>query len=188
MKKAIRPHHRVLRIGHTGLVVPCILATLVTFIFAAFVAGRLRINMTPSEPLGLWRIADPDRPIVAGDRVFICPPQTTAFSAGLRLGYLRRGLCPGGYAALIKTVIAFAGDRIEIGPAVRVNGVEIVGSALRPIDGKGRPLAPTPGGIVPPAEVFLFSRYPASWDSRYFGPVPASGILGLAQEVLTYAP
>ncbi|MGO7748441.1 conjugal transfer protein TraF, partial [Rhizobium ruizarguesonis] len=26
------------------------------------------------------------------------------------------------------------------------------------------------------------------YDSRYFGPLPVSGILGLAQKVLTYAP
>ncbi|MDX0760458.1 conjugal transfer protein TraF, partial [Sinorhizobium medicae] len=42
--------------------------------------------------------------------------------------------------------------------------------------------------FVPANYVFLHSRFAGSYDSRYFGPVPASGILGLAQEVLTYEP
>jgi type IV secretory pathway protease TraF len=35
---------------------------------------------------------------------------------------------------------------------------------------------------------FLHSSFTASFDSRYFGPLPTSGILGLAESVLTYAP
>jgi type IV secretory pathway protease TraF len=42
--------------------------------------------------------------------------------------------------------------------------------------------------MVRAGEVYLHSDFIGSWDSRYFGPVPVSGVLGLAQEVLTYAP
>ncbi|MBB5278187.1 type IV secretory pathway protease TraF [Rhizobium rosettiformans] len=35
-----------------------------------------RFNLTPSEPLGLWRIVEPDRPVLVGDLIFICPPAT----------------------------------------------------------------------------------------------------------------
>ncbi|MBB3458824.1 conjugative transfer signal peptidase TraF [Rhizobium sp. BK313] len=150
--------------------------------------AQLRINLTPSEPLGLWRIVALSRPVAVGDQVFVCPPRTATIAEGLSRGYLRPGLCPGGYTALIKTVVAIAGDRIEVGFNVRVNGREVAGSILRSIDGKGRPLLPSPSGTVPAEEVFLHSPYAASWDSRYFGPVPASGILGLAEEVWTYAP
>jgi type IV secretory pathway protease TraF len=66
--------------------------------------------------------------------------------------------------------------------------LEIPHSALAPVDGIGRPLIPARSERVPPGHVFLHSPFPGSWDSRYFGSVPTSSILGRAQEVLTYAP
>ena len=54
--------------------------------------------------------------------------------------------------------------------------------------GQGRPLHPYEGGTVPSGFVFLHSPFPGSWDFRYFGPVPGSGVLGFARQVLTYAP
>ncbi|WP_244427723.1 conjugative transfer signal peptidase TraF [Sinorhizobium fredii] len=151
-------------------------------------AGGYRINLTPSEPLGLWRIVPLDRPAAVDDLVFICPPATAEMREARARGYLRSGSCPGGIAPLIKTVIAVAGQHVEIGASVDVDGREVSSSSLAQRDGKGRPLAPFPSGVVPSGYVFLHSAFPGSYDSRYFGPVPASGVLGLAQEVFTYAP
>lgn len=151
-------------------------------------AGAFRINLTPSEPLGLWRIAPLYRPAAVDDLVFICPPETAEMREARARGYLRTGFCPGGVAPLIKTVIAVAGQHVEIGVSVSVDGREISSSSLASRDGKGRTLGPFPSGVVPPGYVFLHSSFSGSYDSRYFGPVPASGILGLAQEVFTYAP
>jgi conjugative transfer signal peptidase TraF len=157
-------------------------------IFAAGAVAGYRINMTPSEPLGLWRIRPLERPVAAGDLVFICPPATSQFVEARGRGYLRRGLCPAGVAPLIKTIIATEGQRIAIGEDVRIDGQRVPKSRVVRVDGKGRVLGAYAGGIVPAGNVFLYSPYSASWDSRYFGPIPASGILGLAQQVLTYAP
>ncbi|MDX0457623.1 conjugative transfer signal peptidase TraF [Sinorhizobium medicae] len=150
--------------------------------------GGYRINLTPSEPLGLWRFVKLDRPAAVGDLVLVCPPQTAAMQEARRRGYLRAGLCPGDVAPLIKTVIAVAGQRVDVCVGVSVNGHPIPSSGLAQRDGQGRPMTEFPGGIVPANYVFLHSRFAGSYDSRYFGPVPASGILGLAQEVLTYEP
>ncbi|CDN58502.1 Conjugative transfer signal peptidase TraF (plasmid) [Neorhizobium galegae bv. officinalis bv. officinalis str. HAMBI 1141] len=152
------------------------------------VTGGYRINLTPSEPFGLWRIIPLHRPAAVDDLLFICPPETAAMRAARARGYLRSGSCPGGVAPLIKTVIAVAGQHVEISASVSVNGRMVSSSSLALRDGKGRPLTPFPGGIVPPGYVFLHSAFPGSYDSRYFGPVPISGILGLAQEVFTYVP
>jgi len=151
-------------------------------------AGGLRINITPSEPLGLWHLVALDRRPAVGDLVLICPPENDAMREARERGYLRSGLCPGGFAPLIKTVIATAGQTVEIGSAVHVDGVTVTNSAVSKRDGKGRPLTACSGGKVPAGSVFLHSSFVGSYDSRYFGPLPASGILGLAQEVLTYAP
>jgi conjugative transfer signal peptidase TraF len=162
---------------------------LLSFILVvAGAVGGVRINMTPSEPLGLWRVVALDRAAAVGDLIFICPPENNAIRSARQRGYLRSGLCPGGFAPLIKTVIATAGQRVEIGSAVRVDGVTVTNSAVSKFDGKGRPLVAFRGGIVPTGSVFLHSSFVGSYDSRYFGPLPVSGILGLAQEVLTYAP
>jgi conjugative transfer signal peptidase TraF len=150
--------------------------------------GGYRINLTPSEPLGLWRIIELDRPAAAGDLVFICPPQTSAMREAKIRDYLRAGLCPAAVAPLIKSVVAVEGQRVEVGTSVSVNGRLVPSSTIAQRDAWGRPMTPFSGGIVPADYVFLHSAFAGSYDSRYFGPVPASGILGLAQEVLTFAP
>jgi conjugative transfer signal peptidase TraF len=147
-----------------------------------------RVNLTPSEPLGLWRIVEPDRPILVGDLIFICPPDTDAMRDARARGYLRFGLCAGRVAPLIKTVVATPGQAIGIHGDVRVDGRPLPHSRVARLDGHGRPMVHYHGNVVPSGTVFLHSEYPGSFDSRYFGPLPMDGILGLAQEVWTYAP
>lgn len=148
--------------------------------------GDFRLNLTPSEPLGLWRIVALQRPIEVGDLVFICPPPTAPFEEARRRGYVRRGLCPSGFAPLIKTVAALSGQHIEIGANVTVDGKPLASSIVRRSDGEGRPITPFKTGIVPPKNLFLHSFFASSYDSRYFGPVPDTGLLGLARPVLTF--
>ncbi|MBD9627957.1 conjugative transfer signal peptidase TraF [Ensifer sp. ENS06] len=150
--------------------------------------GGYRINLTPSGSLGLWRIVPLYRPPDVEDLVFICPPETVEMREGRARGYLRSGLCPGGVAPFIKAVAAVAGQHVKIDANVKVDGRAIPSSEIEQRDGKGRLLSSFRGGAVPWGYVFLHSPSVGSYDSRYFGPVPASGILGLAEEVFTYAP
>ena len=150
--------------------------------------GGFRLNLTPSEPLGLWRIVALQRPVEAGDLVFICPPPTASFEEARRRGYVRRGLCSSGFAPLIKIVAALPGQHVEIAENVTVDGRPLASSIVRASDGEGRPITPFTGGIVPPKNLFLHSSFASSYDSRYFGPVPDAGLLGLARPVLTFDP
>jgi conjugative transfer signal peptidase TraF len=150
--------------------------------------GGYRLNMTQSFPIGLWRIEVMQREPNVGDTVFICPPNTPAFDLALDLGYLPRGLCPGGTGPLIKTVAALAGQDVVIDGRVHVDGRLLDHSELRLADAESRALAAFAGGVVPASNVFLHSKFPGSYDSRYFGPVPAGGILGLARPVFTITP
>lgn len=164
-------------------------AILVTAAFLAIGwAGGLRLNLTPSEPLGLWRILPLGPKIRVGDLVFICPPATEPMRLARERGYLRGGLCPSGYAPLIKTVVGIEGQRADLGHNVRIDGEPIPQSNLVGRDGKGQLISSARAGVIPVGNVFLHSDFAGSFDSRYFGPIPASGILGLAQEVWTYAP
>ncbi|KWV49109.1 conjugal transfer protein TraF [Rhizobium altiplani] len=163
-------------------------AAAVVVVGLAGLFGGYRINLTPSEPLGVWRIVPLNRSPGVGDLVFICPPDTAATRVARARGYLRAGLCPGHFAPLIKSVVAVAGQQVEIAAEVTVDRRLVRASAVAEKDGEGRPLTRFAGGVVPRGEVFLHSSFAGSFDSRYFGPVPALGILGLARQVLTYAP
>lgn len=154
----------------------------------AFALGGYRVNFTLSYPRGLWQIVALDRPITVGDRVFICLPAGPEVDVALGRGYLLDGLCPSGVAPLIKTVVALAGQDVRVEGSVIVDGVPLPDSRVAARDGAGRPMRRWAGGTIPVDYVFVFSDFVASYDSRYFGPAPATGILGLARPVLTLAP
>ena len=167
----------ILGVGVAGLVA----------IFSAGVFASLRVNLTPSEPLGLWRIVVLDRPVAVGDLVFVCPPQGSVSAFGLARGYFRQGTCPGGATPLIKTVAAIVGASVVVKADVTIDGTPLPYSQLSSKDGQDRVLAPWVGGIVPSGQLFLHSTFRGSYDSRYFGPVPKIGLLGLARPVLTFS-
>ena len=163
-------------------------AVLLGSMAAAFAWGGYRVNFTPSYPLGIWQIETLDRPAAVGDRVFICPPSGPAVDLARARFYLPRGLCPAGTAPLIKTVVALAGQSIRVENQVIIDDVPLAASTVYAQDAEGRPMTPWSGGIVPKRELFLHSDFVGSYDSRYFGPLPADGILGLAREILTFTP
>ncbi|MDI6838083.1 MAG: conjugative transfer signal peptidase TraF [Rhizobiaceae bacterium] len=157
-------------------------------LITAATVGGYRLNLTPSEPLGLWRIEAFRRSAEIGDLVFVCPPATAMFEEARRRGYLRPGLCAGGFAPLIKMLAALPGQHVEITDHVAIDGRPLAASVVRKTDGEGRTVTPYPGGIVPSGHLYLHSSFASSYDSRYFGPVPDSGLLGLARPVFTLDP
>jgi conjugative transfer signal peptidase TraF len=168
------------------LIILAIGAGLAAIVASAGWWADLRINMTPSYPRGLWRIKALDRPPIVGDLIFICPPDTAVFERAFQRGYIRRGLCAGGLSPLIKTVAAIAGQQVDVAARVSIDGRPLPASNVRRRDAAGRPLSPFAGGIVPVGALFLHSDFVGSYDSRYFGPIPASGVVGLARPVLTF--
>ncbi|WLB24483.1 conjugative transfer signal peptidase TraF [Bradyrhizobium japonicum] len=163
-------------------------AGLVAAVAGASWGAGLRINMTPSYPRGVWRIETVDRAVAAGDLVFICPPDTAEFERAFARGYIRRGLCAGGLSPLIKTVAAVSGQQVDVADQVSIDGRPLPDSDVRHTDAAGRPLAPFAGGVIPAGELYLHSDFAGSYDSRYFGPISSSGVLGLARPVLTFNP
>jgi conjugative transfer signal peptidase TraF len=159
---------------------------LIAAIAAMFVSCDYRLNVTPSYPLGLWQVLALDRPAAVGDRVFICPSAIAA-DLGRERGYLPHGSCPSGTAPLIKTIVAVAGQAVGIDGSIVIDRLKLPFSSVRRQDAAGRPMTPW-SGVVPEGQVFVYSDYGASYDSRYFGPLPAAGILGLARPVLVFAP
>ncbi len=166
----------------------CLFAVLV---FCAHAVG-LRINESPSLPVGVWRVSPLRDEVRRDDVVSFCPPDTVVFREAWLRGYLGSGLCVGGYEPLLKPVAAVEGDRLtRKEEGVRINGRLIANSKNIASDGSGRPL-PGAGAndvIVAKGEVWVISSYnPLSFDSRYFGPVPISKIEGLASPLFVMGP
>ncbi|MGC4251164.1 MAG: S26 family signal peptidase [Sphingobium sp.] len=158
-----------------------------TFV-AAFVAiavadpfPRVIWNASASAPIGLYRIhPDSDPPI--GALVAVTPPERLARWLSAR-GYLPKGV------PLLKHVAAKAGQRIcRKGDVVSVDGHSVASARAR--DGRGRPLPVWRGCRTLGAdEIFLLNpSVPDSLDGRYFGPLPASAVIGRATPLHLRAP
>jgi conjugative transfer signal peptidase TraF len=175
---AVRPHRR----GHT-LLLTAVAVPLVAIAVAASVG--LCVNTTASMPRGLWRVVPTQAPVARGVVVGLCPPDSSVFRQAARRGYIASGVCPGGYERLLKPVAAVAGDTVSVtAAAIAVNSIPVADTVALARDSAGRPLQPVPPGLyqVRAGEVWLLSGHdPRSFDSRYFGPVPAANIKGVAR-------
>ncbi len=143
----------------------------------------VRINTTPSLPVGLYVEADSTSPLVE-----FCPAEPAASLAVAR-GYRARGNCPDGASPLLKPVVALAGDVVEISSkGISVNARPLPHSAPLVKDTEGRPLQHYPYGryVVASGQVWVASSYNArSFDSRYYGPIATSAIRAYLRPLLT---
>ena len=147
------------------------LATVVTWF-----AG-LRVNLSGSMPIGLYRVSN--RPPVKGAMVLACLPAGVAVFARSR-GYVPNGRCPGATAPIGKVILALAGDSVQVtAEGLLLNGRPVRNTRPLAVDAAGRSLRRFPDGtyVVGQDEVWLYSPYSKrSFDSRYFGPLHVSSI------------
>lgn len=155
-----------------------IVLTGVGFLSVLAVAGAfLRYPTTDSAPPGLYLLTYGEP--VRGSWAVACLPRTVA-ELGRRRGYLRPGRCPAASSPVLKRVAALAGDQVLVTETgLVVDGEPLPRTARRSHDSHGRPVPSIPLGLyrVAPGEVWLYSDHsPASWDSRYYGPIPLAGV------------
>lgn len=134
-------------------------------------------NASASAPVGLYRVLH--RAPRQNDLVLVQTPQNVAGLAAAR-GYVPL------HVPLVKRVAAMSGDRVcTQGDAVVVGRSP---AALRvAFDREGRPLPYWEDcRSLHAGELFLLMRdAPYSFDSRYFGPVPASSVIGVLRPIWT---
>lgn len=139
---------------------------------------RVVWNASASAPIGLYRIeplSDPPH----GALVAVTPPAPLARWLAER-GYL------GERVPLLKHVAAKQGQRVcRIGTVVSVDARPVV--VARDRDGMGRPLPVWQGcHTLRAGELLMLNpNHADSMDGRYFGPLPASTLLGRATPILT---
>ncbi|MDX4953650.1 S26 family signal peptidase [Delftia acidovorans] len=165
-------------------VVLAVLSTcgLAALAWASFVRPTAHVVNNPSDsvPVGWYRIEpaySPSRPLPVNSIVLARLPADVAALAAQR-GYLPS------HIPLLKRVGAVAPQHVCIvAGIVRIDGVPV--AAVLPADRRGRPLSSWPDcRRLHPGELFLLSTTnPASFDSRYFGPIQASAVIGTAQPI-----
>jgi len=152
------------------------------------IAAGLRINTTPSLPLGVYRLTG--ETISKGATVIFCPPLTPVFAEAQTRGYISVGFCPAGYGAMIKKVSALAGDIISVNDeGVCVNNQQLPNSAPLAADIGGGPLPyyRITNKKLNRAEVLLMSdSNRKSFDARYFGPINIAQISGVIRPLITW--
>jgi conjugative transfer signal peptidase TraF len=136
-------------------------------------------NASESVPTGLYGV-QPARRFIVTDLVVAFPPDplATFLAEG---GYLPRGV------PLIKRVLALPAQIVcRKDLTITVDGIEM--GAARERDRRGRLLPVWQGcRAVNQGEVFLMNwDEPASFDSRYFGALPLSAIVGRAVPLWTF--
>ena len=177
------PHSRLrARLMLAGLSA-CGLAALA---WASFVHPLPRLTYNPSDSVAVgWyrvdpldhRTSSPPRPLSVGSIVLVPLPAEAAALAAQR-GYLPTRI------PLLKRVGAVAPQEVCIvGGSVRIDGVP--SAAVLSADRWGRPLPSWQQcHRLRHGELFLLSvTNPASFDSRYFGPVSAASVIGVARPV-----
>ena len=151
--------------------------------WAAFVQPLPRLIYNPSDsvPVGWYRVKPLDhratslpRSLSVGSIVLTLLPADAAALAAQR-GYLPA------HVPLLKRVGAVAPQHVCIvAGQVRIDGVPV--AAVLAADRLGRPLPSWPHcRRLEAGELFLLSSTnPVSFDSRYFGPVRAAAVIGVA--------
>jgi conjugative transfer signal peptidase TraF len=142
-------------------------------------APRIVYNPSDSVPRGWYRI-DPPNALHVDDIVLARLPAEAAALAARR-GYLPRRI------PLLKRIGAMAPQHVCVEDhIVRIDGTPV--AIARTSDGHGRALPVwRQCRSLSEGELFLLSgTNPASFDSRYFGPISVSGVIGDAQPLWTW--
>lgn len=137
-------------------------------------------NASDSVAIGWYRVDPVEQAVdqLTADSIVLArlPIDATALAA-------RRGYLPA-HIPLLKRVGAVAPQEVcVIGSGVRID--DVPAAAVLPGDRLGRRLPSwRQCRRLQPGELFLLSiSSPASFDSRYFGPIRASAVLGVAHPI-----
>jgi conjugative transfer signal peptidase TraF len=156
--------------------------------------GDWRLNLSPSEPMGLWSVQPyrADDSLHIGEIITFCPH----LPAGYDYSWLGRdqvsNACTGGGTPYVKTIVAGPGDVVhEDRHGVTINGVPWPDSRPLPFTTSKPQLAlPQWRGTIT-LKAGQYWAYGAgdprfSFDSRYWGPFSRSQVQSVAHPIAVF--
>jgi len=152
-----------------------------TFLLLSTIGGaspRYIWNASHSVPIGLYRL-QPVSTLAVTELVAVQPPDLLAAYLDLN-GYLPLSV------PMLKRVLALPGQTVcRNGLTIAIDGIDVGQAQER--DRRGRPLPVWHGcHVIADSDVFVMNWQSSdSLDSRYFGPIPASAVMGRAVPVWT---
>ena len=141
--------------------------------------ARIVYNPSDSVPPGWYRIGPPESLRVGSIVLTRLPADAAALAA-------QRGYLPA-RTPLLKRIGAMSPQQVCIEQhIVRIDGMAV--TSVQATDGRGRPLSAwRQCRRLHDGEMFLLSATnPTSFDSRYFGAVATSAVIGSAQPLWTW--
>ncbi|CAN7364741.1 S26 family signal peptidase [Acidovorax sp. LjRoot129] len=164
------------------LVLACMGIGVATLYMPTIVQSPTRLVYNPSDSVSRgWYLISSPGALHVGSIVLVRLPVRVAGLAAQR-GYLPAGI------PLLKRIGAMAPQLVCVGEgAVRVDGTVV--AAVLEKDEASRELQSWPHcRALVDGEVFLLSSaHPGSYDSRYFGPVDASAVIGKARPMWVWS-
>lgn len=145
-------------------------------------------NWSPSLPMGVYRRVEavaPGRRMRPGEYVVIPKlHDNPVYDFAVADGFIAAN------ASLLKKVVGVHGDVVDAHGAVVLirhpdGSIEVIRRKPRTPDGKTLPVMDVSLALAPD-ECFVVGTHPASFDSRYFGPVKTSDIAWVCRPVVTW--
>lgn len=174
--------------SHRKIAVPTLFViSLSVVVIAVFWIFDLVINVTPSMPVGIWRVFS--HPVNASDLkgriILICPPKNEIFSWAIDQEIISGGRCKTGSIPLLKEVLGVPGDNIDVyGDKVFLN--ENL-AARRHFEVPSRIFSEIKSYKIPENHVWVLgTSREESFDSRYFGPLSLDGFIGVVRPILVW--
>ena len=154
-----------------------IIITVLFVLVLGYVYQSFIINISPSEPLGIYKIQNIDQ-IQRGNIVAVCLPSKYQ-EIGLKRAYLLPGIRCDKTAPLIKTVIAVPGDNVILKNNEIIVNNNIYLYITKYFDSHSRKLDVFPRGVYKNINTYwlIGTNNPNSWDSRYWGGIDRKNIV-----------
>jgi len=171
--------HKIIRgcVGTLGFLV-------ISFTLFAVLAVQdgYRFNPSSSAPVGIWKISQKKpEALIIGEYVLICPPRHDVLMKLVSEGRMFKGRCDSGTVPFIKEVIAQGSGSFRVDEeGVFINETLVPLTAPYPWEN----LLPAEPTVIGTGEfVAIQTMHVGSIDSRYFGPLKVSEVIGVIEPV-----
>ena len=165
-----------------------IVSALVMGTLAGMVLCGVRVNLTGSMPIGIY-VPSQDQTYHRNDWVAVCLPKLLS-TQGLQNGYLMAGNCQDTNAMpVLKQLIALPGDTVEVTPTSIIVNEKSYPAKIQTQDHRGHliKIQSKLGVKTIINNYWLYgSASDRSWDSRYYGGVERTNIIGIYRPFLVF--